>query len=356
MKFLTYTFLFATTALLFSCNTDFSVNGEYEERPIVHAIIDANDTIHYFKINKTFLGDGNALEFAQVPDSSYFNSVEGTITELVNGNEVRQFTLRDTIIENKSEGVFYAPEQKIYYFRTPDNNKLNPDALLKMELNLNNGKHIVKGETQLVKNIQVTDPNGISSLSFADPVINDDSNYKNEAFKFTEGENAVVFDFRIIFTYNETTNAGTVTKDIEWKIGQQDLESATLGLFRVNGIQFYEFIRNNISPDEDVIKRTVESMTFKVTGGSEDLQNYILVSQPTSNLAQSKPTFTNLEGGLGIFTSRMTDSYFRTAFQSPNTRILHVNSTRQLCEGEYTGDLKFCSDIINDQTFSFYCN
>lgn len=357
MKRISFLFALVAAIIITACSTDFSVNGDYEERAIVHAVIDANDTIHFVKINKTFLGDGNALEFAQVPDSTYFTSVEGTVSEYLNGNLVREFELRDTIITNKEDGIFYAPEQKIYYFKTPANNKLNPDARIDLNLNLNNGKHIVKGSTELVKGVQVTDPKSIGRLSFVDAIVQDESSYKNETFKYSTGTNAVIFDYRVYFTYNEEKATGTTQHTIEWKIGEHDRESSSLGLFNVNGISFYEFLQNSIPEDDEVIKRTLHSMTFQVIGGSEDLSNYILVNQPTSQLAQSQPTFSNVEGGLGIFTSCMKDVLVRQAAGPQlNNRILHTNSTRQLCEGPFTSALKFCSDIAEDQSYSFYCN
>ncbi|SFT53309.1 protein of unknown function [Lishizhenia tianjinensis] len=358
MKQLSFFLTLFSGLLLFSCSTEFSINGEYQETPIVHAIIDANDTIHYIKINKTFLGDGNSFEFAQIPDSSYFKSVEGKVAEFVNGTKIREFTLRDTTITNKEEGVFYAPEQVVYYFQTPATNKLNPEARLDLELDLNNGSHIVTASTELVYGVEVTDPKNITQLNFAEDKVEDKGDYKNEAFKFSEGVNAVVYDYRIFITYNEFTAAGSTQKTLEWKIGEQDRESTTLGLINMNGINFYELLRNSIPQDEDVIKRTLHSMRFQVVGGSEDLYNYILVNKPSSSLAQNKPTFTNLDGALGVFTSRMKHSITRTAFGgfSPNSRILSVNSTKELCQGAITSPLLFCSDFINDQNYNFYCN
>ncbi len=58
-----------------SCKTDFSVNGEYEERAVVHFLLDQGQEFHFLKLNKTFLGDGNANDFAMIADSSDFNNV-----------------------------------------------------------------------------------------------------------------------------------------------------------------------------------------------------------------------------------------------------------------------------------------
>lgn len=351
--------LFISGLLFFSCSTEFSINGKYEETPIVHAIIDANDTIHFLKINKTFLGDGNALEFAKVPDSSYFDAVEGTVTEFVNGNKTREFTLKDTILTNKEEGIFYAPEQKVYYFETPNGQKLNPDARIDLKLNINNGEFNITGSTELVSGVEVKDPNSVSQLTFAEANVENNDDYKTETLSYSVGKNAVAYEYRMFITYNEFTATGSTQKTLEWKIAEANPESNTIGNASINGLSFYEFIRNTIPNDSDVEKRTLHSMRFEVIGGSSDLYNYLLVNEPSSELAQNKPTFTNLEGGaLGIFSSKSTHSVTRSAFggATPNSRILSLNSTRELCQGAITSSLLFCSDFINDQNYSFYCN
>ncbi len=63
-----------------SCETEFSLNGDYEIIPVVFGLLDHTETTHMVKITKAYLGDGDNLLYAQIPDSSYFNSVEAIIT------------------------------------------------------------------------------------------------------------------------------------------------------------------------------------------------------------------------------------------------------------------------------------
>ena len=93
------------------------------------------------------------------------------------------------------------------------------------------------------------------------------------------------------------------------------------------------------------------SIRVIMTGGSEALSKYILVNQPSTSLAQNKPTFTNLtraDGGpvIGIFTSRMTNKLVKSSTAS--TRALDALSTEELCKGPITGTLMFCSNFQTD--------
>ena len=112
-------FLFFCFFLFNSCSEKIELIGNFDETAVIYGILDQSDSLHYIKINRAFIGPGNALDIAQIPDSSYFDQVEATVSEWVNGVQVRSWLLSDTIIDNKeSNGVFYAPNQKLYYFKT----------------------------------------------------------------------------------------------------------------------------------------------------------------------------------------------------------------------------------------------
>lgn len=355
MKRIIFFLLIIITAL--GCNTDFSVNGEYNETPIVHMLLDPNDEFHFLKVNKTFLGDGNANTFASVADSSYFDVVEATVEEVISGNVNRTWLLEDTIIENKNPGLFYYPEQKLYFFQADD---LNENALYRLNIEIDNGKHIVTGQTSLVKDIDITFPNLNQQLGFAEANV-PANGYRTQSISFTTGTGAV-FNGKIRFDYREVTPSGTELKSVLWNLGNLDKEDITVGTpsFSASGETFYELIRNSVPVDPNVTRRTPYAFELLVTAGSEDLQTYMLVNEPTSSLAQNKPTFSNVTGGLGIFSARTTVSQYKYVQNpsNPNIRALSVNSTRELCEGQYTFNLDFCSNQTNDiaQGYSFACN
>lgn len=355
MKRIIFFLLSIITAV--GCNTDFSVNGEYEETPIVHMLLDPNDEFHFLKVNKTFLGDGNANTFASVADSSYFDLVEATVEEVVGGSVIRSWQLYDTIIENKNPGVFYYPEQKLYCFKADD---LDEDALYRINIEIDNGKHVVTGQTSLVQGIDINFPNVNQQLSFAEADV-PANGYRTQSISFTKGTGAI-YNCKINFVYRETTASGTEAKSILWNLGsvkEEDI-SVTTPSFSASGELFYELVRNSVPVDDDVTRRTPYSFEILLTAGSEDLNTYMLVNEPTSSLAQNKPTFSNVTGALGIFSARTTISQFKYVINpsNPNIRALSVNSTRELCEGQYTFNLDFCSNHPNDiaQGYSFACN
>lgn len=355
---------FALLLTFVSCKTDFSVNGEYEERAIVHFLLDPSEDYHFMKLNKTFLGDGNANTFAQVPDSSYFGLVDAVVQEVYDNQVLREWSLTDTVIDNKDEnGVFYAPEQRLYYFQADlDDDGLSniqkSDKVYRLNVEIENGKHVIFGETGLVNDVLISMPNQNNSINFMQTT----TEYGAQPIRFDVGNgdvgNGEVFNTRLLFNYREVKASGTEIKTLEWDLGslkRKDIPTTT-AIVTAQGEAFYERVRNNIPIDDNVIRREVESFEIVITAGSEDINTYMLVNEPTSSLAQNKPEFSNVEGGLGIFSSRTTVTQLKPDYIAPAIRALSSNSTRELCNGSFTVPLNFCSDIPLDNTTNFSCN
>jgi hypothetical protein len=351
MRYLYFVLFFSL--ILSACKTDIDLIGDYQTTPVIYGLLDQSDSLHFIKINKTFLGRGNAFEMAQVSDSSYFENVDATITEiLASGNTGRIWPLRDTIIEGKDEnGVFFAPEQKVYYFATPtiQNNpalSLQPDAKYILDVNINDGEFIVRGETELVRDIAITAP----ALQAAFGFYTNQGEYRSVPFVWTKG-NGKRFNFSMAFHYREfDINGVQYDKSFDWNLGEFMSGTTNNVNASASGELFYQLVRNNVPVDNNIVKREHTYFLITLVAGSEELHNFISANQPSTGLAQNKPTYTNLEGGIGIFSARYTirtiKYFINPDFQ--NWRSIDQRSTKQLCEGQFTGLLKFCSAHIQD--------
>ncbi|MFY7944302.1 MAG: hypothetical protein ACOVNZ_06950, partial [Crocinitomicaceae bacterium] len=112
MKYISIYFALSL-AILTSCSEEINLSGDFKETAVVYGLLDHSDSLHFIKITRAFIGPGNALEIAQIPDSSYFENVELTVSEYIGGVFQRTWLLQDTIVTNKDvDGAFYAPEQK----------------------------------------------------------------------------------------------------------------------------------------------------------------------------------------------------------------------------------------------------
>ena len=364
--------------MLSSCSEKVELVGNFEETAVVYGLLDQADALHYIKITRAFIGPGNALEIAQIADSSYFNKVEATISEYLNGILKRKWLLRDTILDNKDpNGVFYAPEQKVYYFKTmptgfngviqsstnPQMTSLNPQAIYKIDIVLNDGAFSVSGETELVRGITSAAATQNFNFKFA---INP-GEYTSTGITVSSTGNSYVLNTQLKIAFNEWEGNTYSEKSFFWKLGEADVLPSSSKIFTANGETFYDLMKSNCTENSSISKRTFKGVTIKITGGAEELYNFIAVNKPSSGLAQSKPTYTNLTATngkrvIGIFSSRQTVEIYHPFYVSPQQsylRALDKKSTRELCQGPITGLYLFCSnhpgDNVVNQEESYAC-
>jgi len=101
-----------------SCSTDIELNAPYQKTAVVFGLLDAQQDTQWVRVNRTWLGTGNQFDAAMIADSSEYPAEDLSvgITERVNGQN-RSWALLDTTIQNKSaEGIFFGPEQQMWYF------------------------------------------------------------------------------------------------------------------------------------------------------------------------------------------------------------------------------------------------
>jgi hypothetical protein len=342
-----------------SCNDKVDLTGDFRPTVVVHGLLDQSDSVHYIKINRAFIGPGNAFDIAQIPDSSLFENIVATITETVNGSQTRVWQLKDTLVDGKSEnGVFYAGQETLYYFHTINQSPLNPNAKYLLDINIDNGKIRVTGETDLVRNMTTNVTPTAPQFKF----YNNLGEYTSQGITVSSTGNAYVVNAAMLINYREDIGGNQELKSFKWNLGESNVTPNTSKTFSASGRTFYELIQSNATNNPAITRRVMRSLTIIFTGGHENLYNYISVNKPSSSLAQSKPSFTNLviEGDarvIGIFSSRLTLKIEKQIYitNQQAIRAIDKNSMRQLCIGPITGSLLFCSQHIADQDESWYC-
>lgn len=345
--------LFAGAVLTVSCETDFSLNGDYELQPVVFGLLDQTSGVHFVKITKAFLGDGDNLVYATIPDSSYFNQVAARVTEQKNGTLTGRFwELKDTVVSGKSTaGIFYAPEQKVYVFHASD---LDASATYILEIDVEGGQRRVTGSTSLLsgfKLIGTTANNPSFRIAFAPNKVDDDRDYDSWRVSFNEALHAERYVFSYTFRWTETyTDLTTASFEVSRSNGDH-LQTKPLvpgaGDVFFSGLDFYTWLATVIPLDPKVVRRKVEGIDLKIAVAHSELHQYMEVGKPVGGIAQIRPEFTNLTGGKGLFSSRLV--YQKKGLQ------LNPASVKELCVGRYTKELLFCSDYVEHASAAYYC-
>ncbi len=321
-----------------SCSTDVDINAPWKDITIVYGLLNQNDTIHYIRVNKSFLGDASAYEMAAISDSIQYKNITVKLLKIhtYNGNSdtVKTFLFQDTILYKDSTGIFASDNNIIYYSTEPliTSTEVNNIEDYTFALNIYIPKYDknVTGSTKLISKLLVSKPNSYQ-LTISLVGIN---GYDVE-WKTTAG--AMLYQISLGFHYYELTATDTTEHYLEYpvatRISQTDIGGVDMTQ-NINGQSFFQYLSTHIEAN-DAIRRIAKKHTldFIFVVGSTDLNTYIEISSPSNGIIQEKPAYTNINNGIGIFSSRFDKTVFG--------KELNQKTIDSLAVSHYTKDLNF---------------
>lgn len=391
--------LVAVLTIFSSCTSDFSLTGDYVERALVYGLLDPNDNPnaslnpngvqgsgHLIRIQKAFLGEESAFIMAQSPDSSYFK-YEDLFVELIeyNGaNETDRWVLDTVMISNKDTGIandgvidFFGPEQRLYKTKTDGSLSENVNIDPTREYGITLKKRPAGVATMTIANMADVEPIADAQVDVVDPstfrwntpnenspsfpgttrkmdLFNNTGEFKNYTVRFDAAERAKQYEVWLKFYYREVEFSVETEKSIEWKVSTFELDPTTSDWqVQFTSEAIYSRIGSEIEANPNVIRyiglaenhpndphpNDNQSHDFDIIIrlAGDELFEYIDINNPTNSGAlQDKPVYTNINNGLGVFSSRSTVEF----------RGMYLSATAgdQLVNGIYTSDLGFQDD------------
>ncbi len=332
-----------STLLLSACSTELDVIGKYKETMVVYGLLDQSQPKQYIKINKAFLGEGNAFTYAKIKDSTQFvHSLTVKIRRLSDGVEF-PLTPDNSIV--KQPGFFYSPDQtNVIYSFTPQPNALNTSSSYQLIVKNSDTGTEVTSQTSLLSDATITAPAQSSALHPVFSFIYSTNNNPVFNISWNSGKGARMYQTIIRFHYLDSTmlgsSAGNDTSYIDWvfpvQTTIQGLEGGEQMTEQFNGQSYLEFIGNQLGskpvPSNLIARRALKTDIILVSG-SDDLNTFIEVNAPSTGIVQEKPEYTNITNGLGIFSARYN--------KAPYSRDLSGPTLDELACGQYTNTLKF---------------
>ena len=174
---------------------------------------------------------------------------------------------------------------------------------------------------------------------------NGNGDYSSLLMRWSTARGALVYESSIVISYDEYDLGGAVvSKEMLWKLGLSEALSTAGGseIFKeIKGDGFYRFIQSKLKDISvaNIDRRVITKIAFKVAAAGEDLSTYIKVNSPSNSIVSDRPNFSNIEGGLGIFSSRTSILIDQTSGNIPIK--LNFISQTELQNGQYTQGLKF---------------
>ncbi len=306
-KFLSIFFVAIASFAITSCETDIDVNAEYKDITVVYGLIDPNESSHYVKINKTFLGEGNAFDLAA--NESNFNYDTQDLDVRVDayssqGNLVQSYSLQPTDTIAKDEGIFDNSNNILYAFAENNIDRTNTYKITIYNKALD--KEIL-GETKIVNTSNVSVPKG-SKFGFWNGQLSTGT-YLAKTIDVNPGEGVGRIDAVLIFNYIEHYDAASgkpsVEKSVEMNMGEEkDLLQMQ---WEMKGETFFGNIESAVpapSTIADFSHREIANISMRFNVAGTELSTFMEVEEPSTSVNQEKPDYTNLSNALGIWSSR----------------------------------------------------
>ncbi len=312
--------------LFISCNNEIDINADYEEIAVVYGLLNVSDSIQYVKVNKAFLSDKSVLEIAQISDSLYLPyKIEVILTQVLNDVVVDKMSLVPVEVK-KEEGIFAGPNQLVY--RTKPGYKLNPLSEYLLEVKrFNKNEILAKGKTNVISTFLLSNPPAQVSF-YQNP------EYKPFILNWNSPKGATSYTIQTRINYSEINKVtkDTVQKSIIWENVKEFRNLKAQYSYPVNGLEFYNFIKSKLAPDENLIRVIDPEIEFRWYAANADFDEFLRLNSQTFGFNTTVTNYSNVDGALGVFASRLTNSFFIA---------LNNASIAELTSGKITGNLGF---------------
>src|SRR5574344_445415 len=301
-----------------SCEVDFNPNDDWKETTIGYGILDQDDDTTFVRVEKCFLGQGNALQFAKEKDSIYYK--EGDIDVKMNAywdwdtnNVVGTFQFKYKTV-NKSEGSFYSGECPIYYCVTKK--QLNPSMVYRIVVTNNKTGNVVTAKTQPLGKYSIT----TNYLTF---------NEKGKRLKVSwtnidENEKGLIgkqYQVSVRFRFNVDGKKDSVDIPLSKKVNTYSSASSMLSTISLTDV--LSGIKQQLKDKTSHTLTMVSEYPFAlcVSACNQDMYDYISINNTENSYISYKPTFSNVINGIGLFASRRTHIYYNYKFAEVDNNL-----------------------------------
>ncbi len=301
--------LSAIVAFFISCSTDFDINAPYKDTTVIYSLLNKDSSVHYFRISKAFLGEGSAFDYAKIPDSCLYpvGDIEVKLIEKTPSSVETEYLCRDTILRDvKDTGIFYAPDQQVYYLKKA----LNPDNKYKISVKKLKSGEVTFSEINVVNSFGIVKP--YSPNNIIEFVSTGESKIEWLSAKYGKRYQP---QFKFYYTEARYSN-DTVTRVVTWDFGSLKSTTTTGGQTMSLGYLsdgFYSACLTQIpyqNPEQEanVRSRKALKVELNIYAIGQDLSTFFDVR--SSGSIASVALYSNIEEGIGLFSSKATVQRF----------------------------------------------
>jgi hypothetical protein len=365
MKFKTVFVIIFLLLITFSCKNKLDLNAPYKEIPSIYAVFNPDDDIQIVRVNKVFLGEGDANEMAKIADSVNYPAGELTITlsrtesgyPAPAGSKSQVITFADSVIQAVS-GAFNST-QRVYVCHE----KLFPSGLYTLKVSNNKTGNVFIARDSSLNKVKPAIAPFVAPFYPVPPgkYPADDRNayidYSGQGTKYTirfPSNNARIY--QMVFRCHFYDSIGGSTEKtfnyVDYNFSNQEARSAEkippfTGYIRneLRGSDIFSSIgtalaKMNLRDPSTIQGRKMYKIQFLIYSSSQEYVDYMQYAAPSLNISQSKRVYSNFDNkaALGLFTFRTRFSVDKEMANFFIDEFAYNSNTRKY--KFYTSDLR----------------
>jgi hypothetical protein len=276
------------------CDNEIDINAPWRETPVVYAFLDPNTGTQYLRIEKTYQNsvDLTTEEGAKINDSLYFDNIVVKVKK-VNSDSIFIFTKTTDI--PKETGFFSSGTHYLY------KSSLYPQPSVNYTLEIYSPKTqntylsttTAIGKSNLIANTFRFSPKEASLTLTLTPISGAADIKPTLRFKYLE---------------YSTSIANSDTFFVDYVVDENVSMNGSNLRYNINNRVFVNYIKDIINVKSGYTRKIVGFDLFFIGAGKEII-DLINVMKPSSMVVQKKLEYSNISGGLGIFSSRSVNEF-----------------------------------------------
>lgn len=306
-----------------SCKNDLKLNAPYKEYPSIYAVLDPFEKIHMIRVNKVFLGEGNANAMAKVADSINYKQDEITVS-IKHSSNSQAIIFRDSMVTT-SEGSFNT-NQRIYV----SSEKLDTTGWYTLTVKNTHTGNVFTATASVIPRIDAKATSGLLAAPYfpLDPAVTSGRvNFSAQSPTLSVGgtyflpvPNAKIYQMTIrSHFYNDLNGVDRSYDYVDFDFNDikttRSLSGTSYMFTNLKSGDYFTHIAQALSKKNlpAVQGRKMYLIEVFAWAGSQEYVDYMEYVKPSFGINQNKPLYSNFKdkAALGLFTFRSTLSVLK---------------------------------------------
>jgi hypothetical protein len=303
-----------------SCETDVDLAAPYKSTSVVIGVLDFQVDTQFFRINRTFLGEGNVNVYAGIRDSVEFpdGEVEAWLIKKLGNDILDSVELLPIDLPSRDPGVFYNTDVRFFYTAEPLFTEEEIAALRSISATVpkpyydfyvkaGGAEHRANATFPVVNASSIVVPLNSPVVSRRDFYSSTGNGaFRTQNFRYVTNATVGRYEIALRTNYHLDFEDGSTLENqfIDFRLETRDnLNTVTNGERNLNWNpgNWYDFIGRHFRAMPGLKKVRIENLQYLLTGADDDLSRYIAVAAPVSQFVPVLSTYTNLDNGaIGI--------------------------------------------------------